>query len=301
VTRDAIDLYLDDFGRSASDSSVEKYRYVLDKFADHVGSEVDLREVTPMHCREFLARWSKSAKATQALHITILNRFFEFWFDEEEIQANPMARIKRPKLPPPEELDVTTIATSDVDRLYAAAREWDEILCLALLSYLGPRRTAAANLRLRDIDFERGTVRFREKGGKVITKPAPDELLAILREADDAGVWAPSRFPDAYVIPNRRAPRNEQRSSKIIYAIVKRIGERAGVDVHPHALRAAFAVHYLDQHDGDTYGLQKLMGHTRPETTQVYLRRHDDFKAMEKVRGLRWGGGALRELAGAAA
>jgi integrase len=48
-----------------------------------------------------------------------------------------------------------------------------ELLCLSTLAYLGPRRKAAAHLRRRDVDLERGTIRFREKRGKVITSQPP--------------------------------------------------------------------------------------------------------------------------------
>ena len=291
----AIDIFEGELARRGrTQATRQKYRDVLYPFSDYLERHgVFLPwDVHADHCRGYLNRWVDSAPSTMALYVSILTQFFTFLFEEEIISENPMARIKRPPLQRPEELDVTTVSTEDVERLYKAASEWDEILCLAVLTYLGPRRTAAANLRLRDVDFERGTVRFKEKGGKVILKPAPDELLAILRAADDAGVWgedhASTTPPDAYVIPNRRATRGKTRSAKVIYAIIKRLADKAGVEVHPHALRAAFAVHYLDQNDGDTYGLQKLMGHTRPETTQVYLRRHDTFKAMEKVRGLSW-------------
>ena len=37
--------------------------------------------------------------------------------------------------------------------------------------------------------------------------------------------------------------------------------------------------------------LKELMGHTRIETTLVYLRRKNKALAMEAVRGLSWGGG----------
>ena len=297
----AIDIFEGELARrSRTPATRQKYRDVLYPFADFLERQAVHQPyaVTADHCREYLNRWIDSAPATMALYVSILTQFFTFLFEEEIITENPMARIKRPRLRRPEELDVVTISSSEVGELFRAAREWDEILCIALLCYLGPRRTAAANARRRDVDLERDppTIRFKEKGGKVITKPLPHELVGIIRAADEAGVWgrAACFAPDAYLIPNRRAPRGRTRSPKVIYAIVKRLGDRAGVDVHPHALRAAFAVNYLDRFDGDTYGLQKLMGHRRPETTQVYLRRHDDFKAMEKVRDLSWGGHGAR-------
>jgi len=202
------------------------------------------------------------------------------------IDESPMRNIRRPPRKRPEDLDVVTVSTADVERLFAACQEWDEILCLSLLAYLGPRRGATARLRRRDVDLEQATIRFREKGGKVVVKPIPDELVEILQAAEQDGLWV---GPDDYVIPNRRPPRSRERSSKVIYRIVKDVAERARVRAHVHSLRGAFAVRYLEANPGDLDALQKLLGHARAETTQVYLRRQDRFVAMERVRGLSWG------------
>ena len=61
---------------------------------------------------------------------------------------------------------------------------------------------------------------------------------------------------------------------------------KAGVAIHVHALRAAFAVQYLESNLGDTDALRELMGHARGETTQVYLRRLNRRRRMDSVRGL---------------
>jgi len=67
--------------------------------------------------------------------------------------------------------------------LLRASEDWQEFLCLSVLAYLGPRRDSVSRLRWRDVDLAEGTVRFREKGGKVSVKPVPEELRAILRAA----------------------------------------------------------------------------------------------------------------------
>jgi hypothetical protein len=82
----------------------------------------------------------------------------------------------------------------------------------------------------------------------------------------------------------------------VIYAIVKRLAERAPVDAHPHSLRAAFAVQFDEQKPGHVIALKELLGHSRIETTMVYLRRKDEARAMEEVRDLSWG--ALRPSVG---
>jgi integrase len=144
-------------------------------------------------------------------------------------------------------------------------------------------------VRRRDVDLDAGTIRFREKGSKVIEKPLPDEFVHLLREGLKAG--AIDDRPDAYLIPMARRQRvpGTDRDNRVIWRTVKRLGKRANIEVHPHAIRAAFAVQFLETHPGEIEALQRLMGHSKMETTQVYLRRLDRTRAMERVRDLSWG------------
>jgi integrase len=139
--------------------------------------------------------------------------------------------------------------------------------------------------RQAGIDVDRATIRFREKGGKLIVKPIPGELLEILQAADEQGLWID---PNDYVIPNRRPAKNAERSHKVIYDTVKKVAERARVATHVHALRSAFAVRFDDQHPREVIALNELLGHSRIETTMLYLRRKDKARAMEAVRDLSW-------------
>jgi site-specific recombinase XerD len=79
------------------------------------------------------------------------------------------------------------------------------------------------------------------------------------------------------------------RDDRMIWRTVQRVAKRAGVLTKVHAFPAAFAVHYPETHIGGLEALQALMGHKRIETTQVYLRRLNREKAMDRVRDLSWG------------
>jgi integrase/recombinase XerD len=287
---ESIDLFMGELAlRKRTSETRRTYERILFQFADEVGSRRRPDEVTPAECRRFLKRWNDSAPATLALYVSCLKRFFEFLRDESYVETNPMERIHRPRLLPAEERNVVTVSDDDVARMFSACQDWQELLTIAVLAYLGPRRRAAAQLRQRDVDLRRGTMRFQEKGGKVVVKPMPDELVAILRAA-----WESSEIsigPDEYVIPNRRpaSVRKSERSSKVIWETVRRVAARANVRSHAHALRAAFAVHFDETYPDQILTLKDLLGHARLETTLVYLRRRKKQLAMERVRGLSWG------------
>jgi integrase len=305
----AIDLFIGECARGGlAEATRLKYTELLYELADYL----ETRAVPPHrmqldHCRAFLdtklkprppRRGQRSprppvSKATLALYVTILRRYVGFLADEGILELDYSPKLKRPKRPRPEDVEVVTTSSGDLGRMFAActqptrSEEWDELLCIATLAYLGPRRNAAGQVRRQDVDLDAGLMRFVEKGGKVIWKPIPDALLDLYRAADAAGVWLE---PRDFLIPNRGPTREPgKRSSKVIYAIVKRVAARARVSAHPHALRAAFAVQFDEQFPQLQHTLQLLLGHSRPETTQVYLRRKNKALAMEAVRGLSFG------------
>jgi integrase len=299
ITR-AIDLWMGELARAGRTPSTRtSYERYLFKFVAHLEqsrADVDAREVTTNDCRHFLDGWNgRSASTVCSIH-SALSGLFRWLYLEGEIDANPMMRIPRPRRPRPEDLDVVIVTPADVERMLAATEDWQEFLCLSVLAYLGPRRDSVSRLRWRDIDLAEGTIRFREKGNKVSVKPMPKELHAILHAAMESDEVACG--PDDYVIPNRRpaSVRRVERSNKIIWETVLRVGTRVGVRATVHSLRRAFAVAFLTSHPGAIESLQALMNHSRIDTTQIYLRALNRSKAMEAVRDLSWGLGFREEV-----
>jgi integrase len=284
----AIDLYLGELARrNCTAETLRTYRRILDLFADRYEGKA-LAEISVDDCRTFLDRWSTASAATLAQYVSILRGFFGFLKDEGLIRETPMERIKRPRRLPPEETDVISISTAQAQRILEACEDWQELLCVTTALYLGARRAALAKVRRRDVDLEAGTVRFLEKGGKVAVKPLPDEYVAVLCAAENDGIWSSA---EDYLIPNRRpaSVRRSERSDKIIWETIRRVAARAGVRAHVHALRAAFAVLFIETHPDETLALQDLLGHKRTETTvRHYLRRRDKARLMGAVRDLSW-------------
>jgi len=285
----AIDLFLIDMEARCQPSAVRKYRRELFEFVDFIGHEALLGEETHEDCLRFLGRKRHVSNTTRGTMYSMLNSYFRFLVENGYLRAdqNPMAGIRRARRLKPEDVPVVTTAGEDVQKLILGCRDFQELICIGAAGYLGRRRAALARARRSDADLERGLIRFVDKGGKVIHQPVPDEFLAVLREAEQHDVW---QGPDDYLIPNRRRATTDphKRSSKIVYETVQKVAERVGVKTHVHALRAAFATHFLEANPGRIESLKELMGHDRIETTYVYLRRMNRARAMEDVRDLSW-------------
>lgn len=284
----ATDLFLDDLlSRGYSQRTVDTYRRLLDQFSDSVQDDYDVGQVTEDDCRKFFIRFNRKAAGTRAHAFSVLSSFFSWLYFGEKIKRNPLDRMVRPRRIPAEDLDVVTLSTADVRNLLEMAETWPERIAINVLAYLGPRRHAVATLRLRDYDQTRGRIRFKEKGAKTIWKPAPAKLRSLLDAAIAAGVYQSS---DDYLIPAEgKLSRSGDRDDRVIWRIVKRLAARAEIVAHVHALRAAFAVFYLEQPDADIQSLKDLMGHRSIATTQIYLRKRDKDAGMEPVRSLDWG------------
>jgi len=287
----AIDLYLGDLARQGkSPRTLETYGVRLMPLCGpwEVVEPRDVRDVTADDLRAYLDTWRHSAPGTRYHAWAVLSGFFKWLYRAEMIDLNPMLRIEAPKRLAPEDLDVVSLSGSDVRRMFDACETWGELLCLATLAYLGPRRGAVSQLRWSDVDLDRGLIRFSEKGGKPIRKPIPSEFAALLGAAKLSGKVETT--PTDYVVPMQRKQKHGgERDDRVIARYVKTLGERAGVKATPHSLRAAFAVQFLETHPGELDALQRLLGHRKPETTQIYLRRLDKEKQMERVRDLSWG------------
>jgi integrase len=288
----AIDAFL---ARGFEETTRATYSRILNRFCDRFPSDWDVAKIKEEDLLLFFALYRNRARGTQAHAEAVIASFFGWLHTTRKIRVNPMGRVERTRRIPAADLDVVTVSSADVPKLLLAARPGAELNCIALAVYLGPRRRALARLKLSDWDRERGLIRFREKGSKTIWKPVPDELASILGAwLDSAAEQGPNglgRLPaaDPYLIPPEGPlTKGGERDDRVIWRLVKKVAKRAGVKAHVHALRAAFAVYFLESHGHDAIALQQLMGHESFETTRVYLRKLDRAVAMESVRDLSW-------------
>ena len=285
----AIDLYIGELARQGrSKATRDSYQRLLFDFAKRMRLDADTAEIRREDYEQFLDRWTNSARSTLASGVSLCHGFSAFLYARGYSDQDYARDIPRPRRLKAEDVEVVSVSSADVMRMIDACEDWQELLCVGTAAYLGPRRAALARARWGDVDLAAGTVRFLEKGGKVNVKPVPDEYLAILRAAEQNRVWA---SPEDYLIPNRRpaSVRRAERSDKVIWHTIKSVAARAGVRAHVHALRAAFAVQFDEAHPERIHALKELMGHSRLETTLVYLRRKNRAKDMEAVRDLSWG------------
>lgn len=303
----AADRYLGELGRDGlAATTLSTYRTYLEKLANMYPHH-DVDEVTTDMVRRFLDSICTNkvgeplSTATQSQRIGIVKKFFAWMRTEELAPLDPVERLKSPKRKNPVDNDnIVSVTTEETQRMLAvAARDlglktspqdrYRALICLGVLSYTGGRRHAVAQLRVSDYDAfaePHPTLTLHEKGGKTIKKPVAAKLAEILAAADLDGVWTDE---DDYLIPGKASQRRPgERDDRIVWKVVKDVARDAKVKSHVHALRAAFAVFFIDNNPEQLLALKELMGHASVATTMIYLRRMNRQRNMAVVVDLDW-------------
>jgi integrase/recombinase XerD len=141
---------------------------------------------------------------------------------------------------------------------------------LLLLSRMGLRAGEVAGLGLEDIDWRRGEITVRGKGGRRDRLPLPSDvgaaIVAYLRDGRPAGAL------DRTVFIAAQAPR-EALSYSGITTIVAESAIRAGIPgpVHAHRLRHSAATAML-RGGGSLTEIGQALRHARPATTAIYAK-----------------------------
>lgn len=159
----------------------------------------------------------------------------------------------------------------------------------------GLRLGEVEELRLADLDLPARKLVVRQgKGRKDRAVFLADSAISALK----AYLAARGSGPSDHVFLYRAEPVTKD----LIHCRIKYAGERAGVKVTAHMLRHTFATQLLNAGCPVT-SLQKLLGHERLNSTQIYARVHDRtvaedyFTAMAQVEQRVMVGGAMVEVA----
>jgi site-specific recombinase XerD len=154
------------------------------------------------------------------------------------------------------------ISEEEFRAMYATTRNSKHKLILMLLYGCGLRRGELCQLRVEDVDFDRGLLFVKGKGEKYRVVNPGAKLLGLIRK------YIKSYLPEHYLI---EGPDRGMYSGSSIGAIVKEAAYKAGIErrVHPHMLRHSFATHHMER-GVELRLIQETMGHSSSKTTEIY-------------------------------
>jgi len=161
--------------------------------------------------------------------------------------------------------------------LLKAARDPRERCILMLLAGAGLRVGEMTQIRVEDIDLQKGYLYIKKANAK-LKKPRTVVLLPPVIDALQSHLAGKS---EGWVFPSKAGDHLTTRAiQKILDGIAERSGlqevkytDKAGASrkrIHPHQLRHSFAMWSLDS-GVPIYDLQKQLGHASLAATGIYL------------------------------
>jgi len=271
-------------GRKGLRNRVPKFFTFLDK-RDLAIHEVGIREA--QEYQGWLISTGKndggkySPKTVNAYIISASN-FYEFVKRKGMVPSNPFKEIKRMRID--KKLPRNLLKEDEMDLFLEKLARYDEEdsfthmmtrykvhVTAELLYATGLRISEAANLRVEDIDFTRGTVIVKEgKGGKPRTAWLNDyakEVLALYVEQTRDLVFNKRNEQNNTLFGVRWQP-----FEKIVNKVLKEVAKEHGFPkVTAHSFRHALGYHLLRAGCNIRY-IQEILGHKLLRNTEIYTK-----------------------------
>lgn len=289
-----LDAFLDMLAaeRGAARNTQDAYRRDLSDYIAHLAaSGVDPGDVDSDGLRGYIGALSTRglSAATVARRISALRQFHKFLYVDRHRADDPAASLEGPRRArnAPGVMSVT-----EVDRLLAVAREGldddkrplrEKMRAARLYALL--ETLYATGLRVSElVSLPKSAARSRDpfivirgKGGRERLAPLTERARRALTEyLKLLEAVAPALAGGAFLFP---ADSDSGHLTRQAFARdLKTLGAAAGLSadqVHPHALRHAFASHLL-QNGADLRVVQELLGHADISTTQIYTHVLDE-------------------------
>jgi len=235
-----IKQFAEDLQGKVSDSTLRMYVYSLNIFFDGLNGNM----ITPEIAQAYLDALTRSGKSpsTVSLRAHAIMRFFKWKKMNVHLECPPI-RMKKPEYLKPDE----------VSRVIMACQTNLEKTIVVMLYDTAVRISELLNLTVNDIDWYHKTITVVRKGGW------SQEVNVSALAMDEVRKWLSIR---------------QSKSEKVFldldyyaaWSMIKKIGKRAGVPIHPHIFRHSRAISMLKS-GAKPYVVKQHLGHRSISTT----------------------------------
>jgi integrase/recombinase XerD len=220
---------------------------------------------------------------SQACRLAAIRKFFTWLLGQQLIVYNPASALALPQRP--QQLPRQVLSRHEAQRLLESTpqeklRDIRDRAILEVFYATGIRRAELIHLELYDLDLETATLTVRQGKGNQdrmvpLTASAKAALVLYLEKSRGAIIKQNTRNPEPttynrlFVSSRSGGPLDDSDIVRIVEKAVKRA--RISKHVTPHTLRHSCATHLL-KGKADIRQIQKLLGHRRLSSTEIYTR-----------------------------
>lgn len=209
-----------------------------------------------------------------ATYVRSIKAFWSWLHREGFIKNNPLAKIRVPKTP---RKVVRTLTSDQVNKLlreiphkdHAGYRDYSIIIAFY---GTGLRSSEVTSLKINDVNFETGQIKILGKGAKERYLYASATVFKVMFKYFHR--WRPKVKSDYFFVQDNGMALNRFYLAHRLKVYGKKAGI-TGVRCSPHTFRHSFAVNYL-RNGGDTFTLQRILGHATLEMTRHYTEVTDN-------------------------
>lgn len=253
--------------KNYSDKTIQSYNTNLVLFIDYLDkNNIDI--IDKKIIRKFFLELKNKELSNRTIgrYYSSLNSYFKYLLEHEIIDQNPLEFIDYPKYTKKVPEHIYESKVKDLLEVNISSNiELDlrNKLILNLLLDTGVRVSELVNIKIEDIDFLERMIKVLGKGNKERYVFFTKRTLKIMNE------WLEilkRKTIDNYLFVNYKG---EVITSRAVQKIIKQMGEKVGLEIHPHMLRHTFATDLLNK-GADIRMIQELLGHESLNTTQIY-------------------------------
>lgn len=254
-----------------SESTIRTYSAYFKDFIFHF-KDSPIEEISLEEINEYikqLIQKEQISSSQQNQRINAIKFYYEKILHKEKLLYNIDRPKKSTRLP-------SVLSKNEVKQIIEHCNNLKHKCILSLIYSAGLRRSELINLRITDINSDRGLIKVAAgKGGKdrytLLSASVLEQLRHYYRQ-----------YRPQFWLFEGNSPRS-QYSASSIGRILMEAKEKAGLRrrVTPHMLRHSFATHLLEQGTDLRY-IQELLGHGSSKTTEIYT--HVSNRFIEKIK-----------------
>lgn len=268
-----------------SEHTIAAYKRDLDQFSLFLEKKYGIKDILTVNSeivRSYIIDLKDEDLKNRSINrkISSLRSFYNYCLREKQISVTPLFGVKSMKQP--KEL-VKFVPEHDIKKMQFEQNDdflvrRDEVV-FEILYQTGMRQTEMRSLRDDDVNKISKTIKVHGKRNKDRIIPVGEELLAMI---ENYIVIRDRQFPNRNSSSLIVDDKGNEASPQFVYGLIHEMlkGITTIEQKSPHVLRHTFATHLLNR-GADIRAIQKLLGHSSLNSTQIYT--HNTIDKLKDV------------------